>query len=89
MFNYLVSYDLTGPARDYEKLFSKLRSYAYAKPLESVWIVSSSLSASGLFNEIQPYIDSDDKLFIIKTMREAVWTDNIPDGAADWMQKYL
>lgn len=90
MSNYLVTYDLTGPDRDYEKLFTKLRSYTgWAKVLESVWIISSPLAASGLFSEISPFIDSDDKLFVVKTVRDASWTDNIPKDVADWLQKNL
>lgn len=90
MSNYLVTYDLTGPARDYEKLFTKLRSFDnWCKVLESVWIISSPLTVSGVFQEIHPFIDSDDKLFIVKTMRDAHWTDNIPKDVTDWLQKYL
>ena len=90
MANYVVSYDLTGPVRDYDKLITKLRSYPnWAKVLESVWIISTPLTASGLYSEIAPFIDGDDKLFIVKAQRDASWTGNIGTEVGDWMQKYL
>lgn len=49
MATYVVSYDLLAPGRDYEKLFSYLKSHTrWAHPLESTWVVVSSLSAAGL-----------------------------------------
>ena len=64
MHTYLVSYDLICPGKDYTTLLNYLRTYGTrAKPLESVWLLKSSLGVEQLRNAIQAYMDANDKNF--------------------------
>lgn len=62
---YIVSYDLKAPGRDYSSLYSAIKTgREWLHPLESMWIVWTTESASELYNSIHPMMDPNDLLFI-------------------------
>jgi len=90
MSTILVSYDLNKPGKDYPKLWEHLRSYnAYAKPLESVWLVKTNLTALQVCDAAKKYVDQNDKIFTIDvTSRNAAWI-NLSKENSDWIKEYL
>ena len=66
---YLVSYDLVQPERNYEKLHNMLSACSngkFVKPLESVYLISSTLSANKISELIKSVVDTDDKFILFE-----------------------
>ena len=56
MNTYLISYDLIRPHKDYPNLITHLKSYSsWARPLESVWLIKSALTAAQVRNAAQTH----------------------------------
>jgi hypothetical protein len=70
MGKYLITYDLVGTdetSEDYKRLIEEIKSYSdYVKLQKSVWAVESFLSAAEIFDYLEPFIDSDDRLLVIE-----------------------
>ncbi|MFA6466765.1 MAG: CRISPR-associated protein Cas2 [Patescibacteria group bacterium] len=90
MNTFLVSYDLIRPGKDYSTLHHHLKSYSnWAKPLESLWLIKSSLTAEQLRNTVQQYLDANDKILIIDvTDRAAAWK-NLGVNVSTWIKNNL
>lgn len=86
MNTILVSYDLIAPGQSYPKLRDHLKSYpGYAKPLESFWLIRTTLPAAQVRDAALKYVDENDKIFTIDvTGRECAW-NNLLDGAGEWI----
>lgn len=81
MSSYIVTYDLHGPSRDYDKLFSYIRGLSFAKRLlESVWLVESDLSAPNLRDALVRHVDSNDSVLVIKSGGSAAWRGLLVSG---------
>lgn len=86
-----MSYDLRKPGRDYSSLHSHLKEYkGWAKPLESVWLIKSSLSCLQVGESIYSHLDGNDKLLVIDvTNKKGVWSDNMPQNVKEWLSSNL
>lgn len=65
--NYIVSYDLNAPGKNYQALYNSIERIsggAWCRPLESVWIIRSMQSATEIFNALKPSIDQSDRLLV-------------------------
>lgn len=90
MHTYLVSYDLISPGKDYTTLHTNLKSYGtWAKPLESVWLIKSSLGVEQLRNSIQAYMDANDKIFVVEVTSKAAAWRNLPIEVSNWIKNSL
>ncbi|WP_078292388.1 CRISPR-associated endonuclease Cas2 [Mycobacterium sp. D16R24] len=86
MSTYLVSYDLSEPDRDYDKLISFLKSHPYhAHVLESVWCVGSSLTVVGLRDRIMSLIDANDHLIVVEMGLSSAWF-NLQPNVSNWLK---
>jgi len=76
---YLISYDLRQPHKDYTTLHDHLKNgYASAtRPLASVWIIQSTRAYDAVRDNINAYIDKDDKLLVIDVTNQATAWVNI------------
>ena len=64
---YLVSYDLMSEGQDYPKIEDELNLELLGiKVLRSQWIVESDMSASVLLEHLRKFVDSNDKLLILR-----------------------
>lgn len=90
MNTYLVSYDLIRPGKDYSNLIAHLKSYGnWGKPLESVWLIKSSLTAEQVRNAARTHMDGNDKIIVIDvTSRATAWA-NLPQDVSTWIQNTL
>ena len=90
MRNYLVTYDLRKPGRDYTKLFEAIKSLtnSWWHCLESVWIIRHNGSASTIMNALKAHVDSNDKLFVVDVGSN--WSSyNLDQECNDWLRNNL
>ena len=85
---YIVTYDLCQPRRDSTMLYNALKTFpAWGKVTESTWAIVSSLSASEIRDKLLHYIDSNDRLFVIKSGKEAAWNRALANN--QWLKENL
>ncbi|WP_439592385.1 hypothetical protein [Microbacterium sp.] len=88
MTSYLVSYDLRAPGRNYDDLLKYLRSLPYsAKPLESLWLVETTMTAVELRDSLSRLVDKGDGIMVAKTSGEAAWRN--VDGDSDGLKGHF
>lgn len=89
MESYLISYDLSAPGRDYEKIADKIKSFGtWAKPLESVWLLRSSTDISVIKDQLADAVDANDSIFVVKVTGLASWQNLHPD-VSNWIKLNL
>lgn len=87
MKTYIITYDLRNN-RDYASLHEAIKQYSkWAKITESTWGVVTSKSASEIRDNLRSVMDSDDRLFVLKSGVEAAWRNSICKN--DWLQENL
>lgn len=86
---FLISYDLGGPetSAHYQSLIKAIQAMgAWAKPLESFWLIKTSNSASVVRTSLQGHLDSNDKLLVID-VTGANWSSyGLLKEVSDWMK---
>jgi len=84
---YILSYDLVYQ-RNYEPLWTAIRSYPnWAKITESTWAIVTDKSAAEIRDHLSRYMDSDDRIFIVKSGTESAWRNVI--CKSEWLQTNL
>lgn len=85
---YIIMYDLRAPGRDYSALYSAIKSYVYwGRITESTWAVVSELNAFAIRDHLMKYIDSNDRLMVIKSGLHAAWVNTMASN--DWLKQNL
>lgn len=85
---YLIIYDLKQPGMDYKSLYQAIKSFGtWGKITESTWAIVTNLSPNQIYDFLVKHIDRNDRLFIIKSGRNAIWMNAIADK--EWLKKYL
>lgn len=89
MKTYLISYDLIKPesSPDYVRLINTIKTATnWAKPLESVWLVKTTLSSAQIRDELRKVTDANDKILVIEVTNN--WASfNLPKTVTDWMKQ--
>jgi hypothetical protein len=87
---HLISYDLRSPGKDYTRLHDHLKTYpAWAKPLESLWLIKTPFSAADLREAISRLTDSNDKLLVVNVSSSPAAWKNLPDDVATWIKNNI
>ena len=75
MAQYAISYDLRKPGRNYDNLIKAIKdlSGGWCHALESLWVVTSNLSAVQIRDRLLPHIDANDGLLITGLTGVAAW----------------
>lgn len=74
MAAYIVCYDLPEPGRNYTTLHEKIKSYGtWARVTESNWVIVTTKTAVQLRDDLLSVLDVNDRLFVVKSGREAAW----------------
>ena len=64
--NLFISYDLKSPEKNYAALSNEIKKLGgWAKPNLSFWFVDSTYTAEQAAKLLRPFIDNDDKLFVV------------------------
>lgn len=71
---YIISYDLCQPGRDYNALYCALKGFHnWGRLTESTWAVISQKTAVEIRDYLLRYIDSNDRLIVVKGGQSAAW----------------
>jgi hypothetical protein len=87
---YSIQYDLTKPGQSYEKLIAAIKRLCptWAKPLESCFVVVSSITAAQLRDSLTPYLDTNDRLLVLQAGPD--WASrNLAKEVSDWLVRNI
>ena len=86
---YIVSYDLSRPGRNYDSLISRIKDYGTCAPItKSTWAIVTEDTADDVGEYLAAVIDSNDKLFVVRSGGEGVWW-SLPQDITNWLEKHL
>ncbi len=85
---YIISYDLRKPGRNYEALYKAIKAYGtWGHINESLWAVVTQQTAVQIRDNLVQHLDSDDRLFVVKSGTEAAWRNTICKN--EWLKEHL
>lgn len=86
---YAITYDLNKSGQDYSSLFAKIRSMGDSlKPLQNLWLLSSSYSVETVRDELHSTMDNNDSLFVARLSSGSYGACMAPE-AHDWIEARL
>ena len=89
MNTYIVSYDLSKPGQNYEKVLKEIKKFSgWARLGGSAYVVLSDNSTVEVRDAIAKALDSNDKLFVGTIKAPAAWT-GLTDDVSDWLKNNL
>jgi hypothetical protein len=89
MTAYLVSYDLHNQ-RTYPPVWSALSSIGGVRLLESLWLVSTTLSSTQLRDRVVAAADRDDSIAVIPIAPGTIWaTTRAKDEGVAFLRHYV
>lgn len=81
---YAINYDLKRPIQNYAALHEGIKSCGeWWHFLGSTWLVDTPLTAQGIWNRLNPYVDRNDFLLVIGVTRD--YQGCLPQEAWDWI----
>jgi hypothetical protein len=81
---YAVNYDLKKPGQNYNGLHEAIkRCGAWWHYLESTWLLDTSLSAQGVWDQLAPFADGNDRVLVIAVTRD--YQGWLPADAWEWI----
>lgn len=84
---YVISFDIK-VGISYNALTNAIKSYGtWARITESTWAVVTSQPSDKVRDHLIGYIEKNDRLFVIKSAREAAWINAMCNN--DWLKKNL
>ena len=85
---FSISYDLNKPGQDYKGLYEAIKSCGeWWHYLDSTWLVSTNLTADDIWGKLQPYVDENDRVLIVRATRpKQGW---LPKKAWSWINEHL
>ena len=82
----IVTYDLAGSGRNYNRLYRKIQSYELRAHIsQSSWILFTDKELGMVYDHLVEGLNPDDKLFVGE-VSGATW-QGLPDEVSDWMQE--
>ena len=89
MATFIVTYDLMTQGQNYTCLTKKLEAYpTHWHAQGSVWLIETNQTAVQIRNNLQPCLDSNDKLIVAKLQGEAAWF-GLSDHNSNWLKGRL
>ena len=82
-----IGYDLLTPGRDYKALHGAIQQISpqWAHPLESQWLVMTTLSATQVRDRLLPHIDQNDRLLVMDVGPGVAWFNLVPK-VSEWLK---
>lgn len=88
MSSKIIEYDLRTPGRDYEALYSAIKSYGtWAHITESTWFIKTDRTCGQVRDHLLGVMDSNDRLFVGELTGAAAWYNVICDN--DYLRNNL
>jgi len=85
---YAISYDLKKPGQNYDDLYEELKSFGgYWHYLDSIWLVSTDLSADQMSERMKIHTDANDFFLIIRVVAD--YQGWLPKEAWDWIHQNI
>ncbi|MEC7119357.1 MAG: hypothetical protein VXW65_05595 [Pseudomonadota bacterium] len=85
MTTYVVSYDLI-KTKDYAKITAAIEAYGnWCKPLESFYVIETFQTSIQVRDNLQRFIDGDDRLLVIQCDLNNWASLNLSDKVNKWM----
>ena len=85
---YCVSYDLNKSGQNYTALYNELKaSLSWWHHLDSTWLIYTNESAEQLSNRLLRHIDQNDRLLVIKVVRQ--YQGFLTEEAWKWIRTYV
>lgn len=83
----LVTYDLKKPGKDYKDVLKTIKNYSWARLSESSYAIATDKSVQQLYDQLKPYLDDNDNIYVINLRRPYVGFG--PKDVNDWLEKNL
>lgn len=81
---FIVSYDLNRPGQDYPNLYETIKTLgSWAHPLESTWLVDTTMTAKMIFDTLWAQMDRNDKLLVARMQEH--WWGSFDQRVLDWL----
>lgn len=85
---YIISYDLSNPSRNYDAIIKAIKQYPiWGRLTESTWAVVTKESVTSIRDTLMKFIDTNDKLIVIRSGKQAAWTRCLAD--TKWIKENL
>jgi hypothetical protein len=75
-----ISYDLDKPGQDYKDLIARLKELRAVKILKSDWLLENSATPEAVRNDLQRYLDSNDRIMVSEVYNSAAWNNLLADN---------
>lgn len=87
---YWVNYDLNKSGQNYDSLITYLKSHeSWAKPLESSFFVTTSLTTAQLRDGIANHIDANDSVVVVNVSGDSWATRGVSANVNNWIRDHL
>lgn len=85
MKTLIITYDLTEPGQNYEKLLKKIKSYSsWARLGGSSYLILTNSTVVQVRDDLKTVLDSGDKLFVGICPVPSAW-HSLPEDVAKWI----
>jgi hypothetical protein len=90
MNSYMIGYDLNKPEQNYINLITTIKESFdnWWHYLDSTWIVTTTLNTVEIRDLLQPHVDNDDELLVVKLTGEGAWA-GFNQKASEWLKTNL
>ena len=86
---YLITYDLKNPGKNYNELYDGIKQLgrAWWHYMDSVWLIQTQLSVDDCNNNLRPFMDNNDYIFVVDITNQARqgW---LPEKAWNWIREH-
>jgi hypothetical protein len=90
MNTYMIGYDLNKPEQNYTNLITTIKESFdnWWHYLDSTWIITTTLNTVQIRDLLQPHVDGDDELLVVKLSGEGAWA-GFNQKASEWLKTNL
>ena len=75
-----ISYDLDKPGQDYKDLIDRLKELQAVRILKSDWLLENTASPEAIRNDLQRFMDNNDRIMVSEVFNNAAWSNLLADG---------
>jgi hypothetical protein len=83
----IISYDLSNPGQNYERLLKIIKSYPrWARLGGSAYLILTNQSPVQVRDKLTTALDNNDKIYVGPSPRPSAWS-GMPEDVANWILK--